>query len=1053
MEIILISPRDETQNIEKIRKIIKFDSLEVKMLDPKGSIWRKWDLHIHTPASYEWKGEKFRNINEDNQNLLVQKIVSKMETSDISVFGIMDYWTFDGYWKILDYIETEGSQFTKTVFPGMEIRVTSPTSYRLNFHLILSNKLSRQKLVEFKNTLEIRIGTQTRSLSDEALIDLGKSFGNDKAKAQGFQKPVSEMNIDELWVFGCKTAEITIESVEKAIKKLPERSVLVILPYDTNDGVEKLEWESFPQTDNHLLQLADIFESRSHKVSDLIQGIRTPSNDHIFNDFQKSIGRPKPVIAGSDAHKISDYGNFPSSKATWIKADATWLGLCIATREPSERCFIGKEPLQISRINENSTKIINGLIVKKEESSKLKEIWFNNNIQFNPGLITIIGNKGSGKSALADILGLLTNSSRIDHFPFLRNTQFKEPKENKAGEFVGKLIWESGQDLERKLDENYKGTDRQTSNYLPQDYFEIICNELASSQGSSFDKELKAVVFSHVQISDRLGQNSLDELVDYKTTVIEKKLSDLRRKLHKFNLKIIELDDMTTSTHRDKIKNLLDGKNCELKSFESSKPKKVQKPEENNVDQELNSKIQELELNLATFNDEIGKLEQDKQEITKQIADLIKVEGEFDNVMNSFDEMKENVIKTLSDVGLIFDEIMSINFNKTSLSEKIGELKRKKIEIDENLNPSNNTSLISRRKEIRNSVDEKNKELDEPNKLYQKYLEDLSEWNDKRTKIIGKKNEPDTQKYYEALLHELDDIPKQLSDKIEERKNLVKDIHGVIKQITEIYSELYNPVQKFISTHPLAEGKINLLFDVSITNSGFQDKFFDQIHQGVSGSFYGKDEGVQRINSIIEKHDYSKESEVLLFLDELQTLLEFDASTGNKMLVKNQLKKNRELIDLYDFIYSLDYLSPRYILKMGEKELHELSPGEKGALLLVFYLLIDKSDLPLILDQPEHNLDNETIYKLLVPAIKEAKQRRQLIVVTHNPNIAVVCDADQVICANIDKTNGNKVEYITGGIENPIINNRIIQVLEGTRPAFQNRDEKYTLSWIDEYVY
>ena len=89
---------------------------------------------------------------------------------------------------------------------------------------------------------------------------------------------------------------------------------------------------------------------------------------------------------------------------------------------------------------------------------------------------------------------------------------------------------------------------------------------------------------------------------------------------------------------------------------------------------------------------------------------------------------------------------------------------------------------------------------------------------------------------------------------------------------------------------------------------------------------------------------------------------------------------------------------------MGDKELHQLSPWERGTLLLVFYLLVDKDDIPLVIDQPEENLDNQTVCELLVPCMKEAKQRRQIMMVTHNPNLAVVCDAEQVVCAALDKT-------------------------------------------------
>ena len=112
-------------------------------------------------------------------------------------------------------------------------------------------------------------------------------------------------------------------------------------------------------------------------------------------------------------------------------------------------------------------------------------------------------------------------------------------------------------------------------------------------------------------------------------------------------------------------------------------------------------------------------------------------------------------------------------------------------------------------------------------------------------------------------------------------------------------------------------------------------------------------------------------------------------------------------------------------------------------MLLIFYLLIDRRDSPLILDQPEENLDNQTVYDLLAPCIQEARKRRQVIIVTHNPNLAVVCDADQVIRCSIEKESKNKATYTAGALENFVINQFAIDVLEGTRPAFDRRDSKY----------
>ena len=63
--------------------------------------------------------------------------------------------------------------------------------------------------------------------------------------------------------------------------------------------------------------------------------------------------------------------------------------------------------------------------------------------------------------------------------------------------------------------------------------------------------------------------------------------------------------------------------------------------------------------------------------------------------------------------------------------------------------------------------------------------------------------------------------------------------------------------------------------------------------------------------------------------------------------------------------------------------------------------------------------------------------------VTHNPNLAVVCDAEQVIYSSFDRKNGSKITYVAGSIEYPSINQHVVNVLEGTKPAFDNRRAKY----------
>ena len=105
-------------------------------------------------------------------------------------------------------------------------------------------------------------------------------------------------------------------------------------------------------------------------------------------------------------------------------------------------------------------------------------------------------------------------------------------------------------------------------------------------------------------------------------------------------------------------------------------------------------------------------------------------------------------------------------------------------------------------------------------------------------------------------------------------------------------------------------------------------------------------------------------------------------------------------------------------------------------------MALSKNKTPLIIDQPEDNLDNQSVYSKLVPCICRAKQKRQVIIVTHNPNIAVACDAEQIIYCTMDKNNF-EITYDSGAIENPVIKEKVVDVLEGTLPAFNLRRYKY----------
>lgn len=274
----------------------------------------------------------------------------------------------------------------------------------------------------------------------------------------------------------------------------------------------------------------------------------------------------------------------------------------------------------------------------------------------------------------------------------------------------------------------------------------------------------------------------------------------------------------------------------------------------------------------------------------------------------------------------------------------------------------------------------------------------------------------------------------EISEKIFDKKQDVIKVYKDVKQKLDAIIE--------DNTDLLDNYKINIEARLSF-NYNFRDTFFKNINQNQVGTFYSIEGGNVQFNKLIKEVDFDDKENVKSFLTStIEAVFEDKRDNYNnaKRYLDGQIK---EPLDLYNSLFSLSFLEYNYQLMQGNKKLQQLSPGERGALLLIFYLLLDKDNKPLIIDQPEDNLDNHSVANILVPFIRKAKANRQIILVTHNPNLAVVSDAEQVIFVNIDKENEYSFEYQSGSIENRSINERIVQVLEGAMPAFNKRKQKY----------
>ncbi len=1008
------------------------------MNDIRGSIWRKWDLHVHTPCSIvqEYGG---------NTDHTWEKYISALEglPPEIKVLGINDYIFIDGYRKVRKAKVSGRLENIDLILPVIELRLskfggTDSHLSRVNLHIIFSDEVDPDIIEEhflraLPNVYHLEpkyseFQKKWKALATrKSLQDLGKMIIESVPASEGkkFRAPLIE---------GFNSINFEIKDIrEKLSSHYFERKHLT--------AVGKTEWWNIKWNDKSIAEKKDIING----VDLVFVSAASPGD---YEKAKKSLTKAKVnnrLLDCSDAHDFSTstHKDKLGNCFTWIKSDTTFEGLKLVLVEPEERIFIGDEPQLFKEVRKSLTRYVKSIKIRKNKKSKLTEKWFDCELPMNHGLVAIIGNRGSGKSALADIIGLLGNSRNYDRFSFLNNDKFLKPPEEKGKYFSGTLVWESDEIDERTLSSLPNADDVEKVKYIPQDYFESICNELGDIEEIEFDKELKDVIFSHVKSVDRLGQKSIGELISYKTAEIIESISVTRDQLTEINNKILKLEAQSEESYKLQLHSKLKAKNSELTSYDKSKPAKVEKPKKPETGS--SSALKKLKKKKDELTKRKGDKERELDETVSRISELEKLQGKLQILEDHFVNFTHEIEETITSLGLTIGDIVTLDIDYSPIEKYLKIAKSKEKQLRASLDEKIEKSLPSQLDMIAKNIKGEIEKLDEATKLYDQYLEQLNEWEGRRSELIGDKGKTESIKNLEFQISELEKIPAAIKELRSARLSNARSIYRKIKQYSKILAELFSPLQEFFDSHEEISKKLDLRFDVSIVNAGFQERFFEFINRNVSGSFIGISSGRKLLGDLMEHHDLNKETRMLAFADEVVNHLQFNMSSGKKekVRVQDQLKKGKHTNDLYNFIYGFEYLQPRYVLKLGNMELSQLSPGQRGALLIIFYLLIDQDRKPLIIDQPEHNLDNETVTDLLVPAIREAKSRRQLFLVTHNPILAVVCNADQIICASLDIEKNHSLSYMAGAIENPTINRRIVDVLEGTMIAFDNRGEKY----------
>jgi len=325
-------------------------------LFPQGSVWRKWDLHVHTPCSHV---QSYGGNNDEAWESFIRDLERLPE--EFKVVGINDYFFLDGYKKVLEY-KAQGRLENVEVLPVIELRLdkfggSDSHLSRVNFHVIFSNEVTPAEIedqflsgLEAKYILDPAKGTAwSARLSRASIIELGTKIIDTVPEREKpkFGSPLVE---------GFNNFNVQLDRVLDLLARHCFKDRYVT-------AVGKTEWADMAWNDHSIADKKNIINSvnlvftSAETVSNAIKG-REKLRQELVNSN---------LLDCSDAHRFSDDLNkYRIGKCfTWVKADPTFGGLRHSLQEYNQRVFLGERPGKLTSVEQNPTKYIRRLEIRK----------------------------------------------------------------------------------------------------------------------------------------------------------------------------------------------------------------------------------------------------------------------------------------------------------------------------------------------------------------------------------------------------------------------------------------------------------------------------------------------------------------------------------------------------------------------------------------------------------------------------------------------------------------------------------------------------------------
>lgn len=713
------------------------------------------------------------------------------------------------------------------------------------------------------------------------------------------------------------------------------------------------------------------------------------------------LGAPKPCISSSDAHSMRTLFHPAEDRFCWIKADPTFEGLRSILYEPEERVHVGK----FSPVQHDASRVITCIKITGSATSGIGTV----SIPLNSGLISVIGAKGSGKSALADYIAHAGGASvQQDNSSFL----------NRAKSFVKgtsiELVWADSSTTSSVVGEAARN--REMVKYLSQRFVEQLCSE--DYAGVSLAEEIEKVIFGHLDPTDTLNASNFSSLRALRTSELIKERIDVG----------------------SRIKSLIAEDEALRENLRGIPAKK--------------ERISELAKETISLQKQIPKAESEKEANAQK--ELTVIRGQLVTLQSSVATQKQLLLRIDDLRGIISRFSIQVSDFAKELSERVAAIGIDPKKLAVKFEVTGQEVLTDRRAEVDNLI----AQFERGKNLAVKSIAELLAEIDLLEKVVANDNAQrvliqQLQKRISTNLQETQRLQKEIvtseNETVKKQERLRTDRLEAYKKMFSVWKEeqrtlegLYKPVQEKLRAGDDEERQLDFYIRWNVDLDSWIERgnaLFDQ-RRG------------HPFESVAKFKEYVEATLVPAWKSEdpEQVKLAMDAFLDKLKSIKAEsfLRQSTSHAMMLEWVFSSDHIALAYGLRYHGTEIEKLSPGTKGIVLLILYLAMDTEDSrPLIVDQPEENLDNESIYSLLSVYFRKAKQRRQVIIITHNPNLVVNTDAEQVIIATASRTKGvfPEFNYHGGALEDVSgVRKRVCSILEGGERAFLEREKRYALS-------